>query len=207
MVRLPILLLFPVIALAQIEIGVRIDAPVVGPMTTRSYAQLCSDGGQCGYFESTPYHPAVGLSASVPLTRRFRLRFDPTYQRIGFTASFDFAIVSKNSTTANRWQIPALLEAGVTRHVRFGIGSTVSVLTDTLTLSSISNQGPSVDRYSRPLARQTIAGAAASIEFPFRVGPVTLAPDLRYTRWFAGHFGSNWRLDELTAGVAIRFSR
>jgi len=218
--RFSVLLFLPALALSQIELGVRVDAPVAGPLTTHSYPQLCANGAQCGYFESTPYHPAIGLSASVPLTRRFRLRFDPTYQRIGVTGtSSTFAylttvnsplieIVSKTSTTANRWQLPLLFEAGVARHIRFGIGPAVSVLTDTLTLDWDSlREVMVVDHFLRAPSRPVVGGAAASVEFPFRFGHVTLAPDLRYTRWFDGHFGGNWQLDELTAGVAIRFSR
>jgi hypothetical protein len=49
---------------------------------------------------------------------------------------------------------------------------------------------------------------AAALEFPFRFRKVTLAPELRYKRWFAKHFyGGNWMMDEFTGGVAIRFSR
>jgi len=36
---------------------------------------------------------------------------------------------------------------------------------------------------------------------------VTLAPELRYKRWFDKRYGGNWVMDEFTGGVAIRFSR
>jgi hypothetical protein len=65
-----------------------------------------------------------------------------------------------------------------------------------------------VDSYSFPVTRQVIAGAAAALEFPFRFGRVTLAPELRYKHWFDKHYGNNnWMVDEFTGGIAIRFSR
>jgi len=55
--------------------------------------------------------------------------------------------------------------------------------------------------------RQVIAGAAAAFEFPFRFKNLALAPELRYKRWFDKHYSGIWTMDEITAGIAIRFSR
>lgn len=72
--------------------------------------------------------------ASIPIAGRRRLRFDPVYQRVGISANFSppippGEIVTKISTTANRWQFLALVEAGLSRHLRFFVGPVVSVLT------------------------------------------------------------------------------
>jgi len=199
--------------------GVRIDAPLVGPLTTGSYPVLCANGAQCGYYQSAPFHPAMGLSASIPIAPRLRLRFDPVYQRVGIGAvSYGIEyrvtvgeVVVKTSSTANRWQFPALVEAELLRHFRFGIGPAVSLLTGTEGMAKVIDPffGTStyVDRSSFPVARQAIAGAVAALEVPFRLGNVTLAPELRYKRWFDKHYGGNWMMDEFTGGVAIRFSR
>ncbi len=201
----------------------RIAAPLVGPLTTYSYPALCANGAPCSYYQSAPLHPALGLSASMPIARRLRLRFDPTYQRIGISASsYGFVyestansplseVVSKTSSTANRWQFPVLVEAPLLRHLRFGIGPAVSLLTDaegsTKVINPFSGTATYVDRYSFPVSRQAIAGAAAALEFPFRFRNVTLAPELRYKRWFSRHYASYWTMDEFTVGAAIRFSR
>ena len=127
--------------------GVRIDAPLVGPWTSSTaYAdpQPCAGGLQCGYYGGPSFHPAMGISASIPIARLLRLRFDPIYQRIGISNSsytFDYQsaavnspigeVVSKASITANRWQVTGLIEAGFLRHLRFGIGPAVSLLTGT----------------------------------------------------------------------------
>jgi hypothetical protein len=178
---------------------------------------------QCGYHQSTPFHPAIGLSASIPITLRLRLRFDPVYQRVGITAtSYGFVyqstvnsplgeVLGRTSSTANRWQFPVLLEAGLLRHLRFGIGPSVSLLTGAEGIGKVVNPftGTStyMDRYSFPVSREVIAGAATALEFPFCFeNHLTLAPELRYKRWFDKHYGGNWMMDEFTGGVAIRFS-
>ena len=202
--------------------GVRVDAPVVGLWAPYSEPRICASGPRCGYYQSAPFHPAMGFSALVPITRRLDLRFDPIYQRIGISAvSYGWVyqstvnsplgeVVGKTSSSANRWQIPALVEAGLLSHLRFGVGAVVSLLTNTEGMAKVVNPflGTSiyVDRYSFPVSRQAIAGAVAALEFPFRIGNVIFAPELRYKRWFAKHYGGNWMMDEFTSGVAIRFS-
>ena len=220
-----VLFVFTPIVFSQprLEVGVRIDAPLVGPLTTYSYPQLCANGAQCGYYQSAPLHPAIGLSASTPIARRLRLRFDPVYQRVGISAAsyiFEYQstvnsqlgeVVGKISSTANRWQFPAIIEVGLLRHLRFGVGPAVSLLTGTEATAKrvdpFLGTSTYVDPYSFPVSRQAIAGAAAALEFPFRFGDVTLAPELRYKRWFDKHYGGNWMMDEFTGGVAVRFSR
>jgi hypothetical protein len=203
-----------------LEVGVRIDAPLLGPLTT--YSIPSSDPA---LYESVPLHPAVGLSVSVPIASRLRVRFDPTYQRIGLSdSSYEFLYettanspifeeVGKTSVTANRWQFPALIEARLLRHLNFGIGPAVSLLTSAGATTSVRLIGapPGAPIYvntSAPLvSRQAIAGAAAALEFPFHFRNLTLAPELRYKRWFDQHYGGNWSMDELTVGIAIRVSR
>jgi hypothetical protein len=219
-----VLFLFTPIVFSQprLEMGVRIDVPLEGSLTTYSYPTLCATGAQCGYYQSAPLHPALGLSASIPIAPRLRVRFDPVYQRVGISATYYYdenqygansplgEAVGKMSSTANRWQFPALVEAEPLRHFRFGMGPAVSLLTGTEGMAKLvdpfSGTSTSVDNYSFPVSRQAIAGAAAALEFPFHFGNVTVAPELRYERWFDKHYG-NWIMDEFTGGVAIRFSR
>ncbi len=208
--------------------GVRIDAPLVGPWTSSTaYAdpQPCAGGLQCGYYGGPSFHPAMGISASIPIARRLRLRFDPIYQRIGISNSsytFDYQsaavnspigeVVSKASITANRWQVTGLIEAGFLWHLRFGIGPAVSLLTGTEPIAKRVDPFLGTSTYVEPaflyFSNQVTVGAAAAMEFPFRFGNVTLAPELRYKRWFDKHFSNHmWMMDEFTVGVAIRFSR
>jgi hypothetical protein len=93
----------------------------------------------------------------------------------------------------------------------FGVGPAVSLLTGTKGIAKrvdpFLGTSTYVDRYSFPVSRQAIAGAAAALEFPFCFGNLTLAPKLRYKRWFAKHYGGKWMMDEFTGGVAIRSIR
>ena len=212
----------------QLEIGVRIDVPLVGPWTSSTaYAnpQPCAGSLQCGYYGGPSFHPAIGISASIQIARRLRLRFDPIYQRIGVSNSsyvFEYQNasvnspvgerVTKSSVTANRWQFPAMVEASFLRHLRFGLGPDVSLLTSMESISktvdpflgTFTSVGPFIPYFSN----QVTTGATAAMEFPFRFGNVTLAPELRYKRWFNKHLSNRmWMMDEFTGGVAIRFSR
>lgn len=223
--KLLALSLFAPIAFSRprLEIGVRIDTPLVGPLTKYSNIELCGTDAQCGTYQSAPPHPAIGLSASVTIAPRLRLRFDPVYQRVGISATSyieEFQsgansqvgeAMDKRSSTANRWQFPALVEAALPRHFRFGVGPAVSLLTGIKGVGRLvdpfSGTSTYVDNISFPVSRQAIAGAAAALEFPFRFGNVTVAPELRYKRWFDKHYGGNSTMDEFTGGVAIRFSR
>jgi hypothetical protein len=162
---------------------VRIDAPLIGPLTTYSYPQLCANGAQCGYYQSAPFHPAMGLSASIQIARQLRLRFDPVYQRVGVSSTsyvFEYQstvnsplgeAVFETWRTANRWQLPAVVEAGLLRHLRFGVGPVVSLLTGVEGMSKrvdpFLGTSTYVDNYSFPISRQAIAGAAAALELPF----------------------------------------
>jgi hypothetical protein len=204
---------------------VRVDTPLVGPLTTYSIPTLCGNLAPCGLYGSAPLHPAIGLSVSVPITLRLRVRFDPTYQRIGLSqTSYEFVHestanspldewIGKASATANRWQFPVLIQARLRRHVNLGIGPAASLLTGAATGGTVRVIGPFPDAfpyvfsYAPQVSRQAIAGAEAALEFPFRFRNVMLAPELRYKRWFDKHYSGNWTMDEFTVGVAIRLSR
>jgi hypothetical protein len=223
--KLLFLFLFAPVAFSQprLEMGVRIDTPLVGPLTKYSNLELCGTDAQCGTYQSAPPHPAIGLSASVPIAPRLRLRFDPVYQRVGISATSYIdeyqsgpnsplgEAVNKRSSTADRWQFPVLVEAELPRHFRFGVGPAVSLLTGINGVGKVVDPFTGISTYvdntSFPVSRQAIAGAAAALEFPFRFGNVTVAPELRYKRWFDKHYGGNSTMDEFTGGVAIRFSR
>ena len=203
------------LAQPRAELGVRVDAPVRGPMVPSPTLVNC----RCGVFGSIPRHVAIGASVSIPILRQVRLRLDPAYQRIGVTETSVVQVfqggvgspigiaVGKSATTANRWRVPILLEAAVARYVRLGIGPEVSIVTGSRTTLEVRNPfGPDINRTAddlRPL-KPGLFGICAAVEFPFRLGPVTVAPEVRYKRWTGKHYGEIWAMDEVTAGLAIR---
>jgi hypothetical protein len=109
----------------------------------------------------------------------------------------------------NRWRLPLLLQWDIARHVRVGLGPEASILSGACTVIEIRNTFTGYQRltgdYYRRLDRTAIFGAAADIEFPFGVGRLVLAPQIHYTRWTARHYTPWWSMDELSAGVALRF--
>jgi len=204
-----------ILAQSRPELGVRIDVPVHGPMVVSRTLEHC----QCGVYSSTPRHIGIGASVSLPLFSRMRLGLDPEYQRIGVTETsvsqfYQNGInsplgtaVGKTGTTANRWRLPVLMEAEVSRHIRLGIGPVASVVTDSRTILRVTDSfgldsSRSVDD-ARP-RKQGIFGVGAAVEFPFRLVAVIVAPEVRYNRWTTGHYGQLWAMDEVSVGLAIR---
>jgi hypothetical protein len=197
------------------EWGIEIGVPVHGPVVSLDYPAGC-----CPVSQSWTRHPIFGVTASLPVAPRFRIRLDATYQRIGIddtaatlfhqtTVNSPLALaVGKEATVANRWRVPAHLQWQAQRHIRVGLGPEVSLVTgirgsdeyrDTLG----GYRSFTVD-YFRSLDRQAIFGVGAAAEFPFRVGRIAIAPGLYYTRWTAKHYNANFALDEVSAGIGLR---
>jgi hypothetical protein len=206
-----------------VEIGLRLTTPLAGPLTTARYPQGCTPYQlQPTYCDSASIgrHVAVGPTISAPLAAHFRLRVDAAYERLGIdnlntvpvsiTAAGPFyMVVGKTATTANRWQVRALAERGLAAHIRLAAGPASSTLTTDRTITQLRNplSGDTTfnNQYFRPESRRTVFGAAVSAEFPFAIGKLVLAPEVRYTRWFAKHYGGASALDEVVTGIAIRF--
>jgi len=161
----------------------------------------------------------MGISVSIPISRGLRLGLDPVYQRIGISDSgyslvFQTGVGSavgevagKNATTANRWRLPVLVEAGLSRHVRLGLGPGVSIVTGSRNTFEIRNPftGYRSGRadYLRPV-RPALFGIGAALEFPFRFSKIVIAPGVHYHHWTGKHYGGIWSPDEVSSGIAIR---
>jgi hypothetical protein len=204
------------------EAGVMVGLPVHGPMVTIPSVASCAPSVYYGCdFETIPLHPSFGVSASAGFAKGLRLRLDATYQRAGITDNSNQFVyqttaagplsisAGKFSTAGNRWCVPLLLQWDIARHVRVGLGPEASIFSGAGSVTEIRDtitgyQRFTGDRY-RPLNRSAIFGAAADIEFPFRVGYLVLAPQIHYTRWTARHYTPWWSMDELRVGVSLRF--
>jgi hypothetical protein len=204
------------------EVGVMVGLPAHGPMVTIPSVTSCTPSPYYGCdFETIPLHPSFGVSASAGFAKRLRLRLDATYQRAGITDNSNQFVyqttatsplgisAGKVSSAGNRWCLPLLLQWDIARHVRVGLGPEASIFSGARTVTEIRNTFTGYQRltgdYYRRLDRIAIVGAAADIEFPFRVGCLVLAPQIHYTRWTARHYTPWWSMDELRAGVALRF--
>lgn len=205
----PLLLFQTVVFAHRPEIGFRAGFPVTNSILYTPIACSALNSPPCSY-EAAGRYFLFGLSVFLPITNRLGLRTDPAYQRLSFSndnptpGNSDY----QETTTANRWILPLLGTWNISKHLRPGVGAAVSFRTDARLTSKLSVFAPGA--YTNlserdPGGRSTIVGVVAAIEAPYRVRSVTLAPEIRYTRWTGKHFGRHWPLDEVSAGVAIRF--
>jgi hypothetical protein len=198
------------------EWGITAGVPLHGPVISTNFPSFCC----VAVAESWTRHPALGVTASLPLASRLRIRLDATWQRWGISDTASGLVyqtlppgpsglaIAKQATAANRWRLPALLQWEPRRHIRLGLGPELSHVTGSDSRAEIRNpftgsQSFRVD-YFRSLDRQAVFGVGVAAEFPFHVGPLTVAPDLHYARWTAKHYNTNFPLDELTVGIALR---
>jgi hypothetical protein len=207
-----------VMAQSRPELGVRVDVPVVGPITAPSSAS--STLNCCGGVQSIPRHASIGASISFPMFGRLRLRFDPRYQRVGITetstgrvlqggvGSPSGELVSKTGTTANRWLMPLLLERDLSRYIRLGIGPEFSVISGSHTVFESRNpfapDSTGSANYVHPVS-SAIFGIGAAVEVPFRFSRFVVIPGLHYHRWTGKHYGGIWSPDEVSTGIAVRY--
>jgi hypothetical protein len=102
-----------------------------------------------------------------------------------------------------------MLQLDIAKHVRVGLGAEASIISGARTSIEVRNTFTGYQRFTvnhyHSLGRTAIFGAAADIEFPFRVGRLVFAPQLHYTRWTARHYTPFWSMDGLSAAVALRF--
>ncbi|MEO8372834.1 MAG: hypothetical protein ABI806_26855 [Candidatus Solibacter sp.] len=113
--------------------------------------------------------------------------------------------IIKQGTAANNWRLPILLEGELARHVRLGIGPAVSIATGGS--STFEQRSPFFNTNQTrdvPPDKGRLFGIVAGAEFPYRLGPVIVAPEIRYYRWTGKHYGGISAMDEVIAGFAIR---
>ena len=206
-----VLLLWAASLASAAEWGITVGVPLHGHVISANFS---------GEAASWTRHPSLGVTASLPLASRLRIRLDATWQRWGISDTASGLLyqtgppgpvgllINKQATVANRWRLPALLQWEPRRHIRLGLGPELSLVTGSDSRYESRNpftgsQSFPVD-YFRSLDRQALIGVGLAAEFPFHVGFLTIAPDLHYARWTAKHYNANFPLDELTAGIALR---
>lgn len=190
----------------RFELGLRAGVPILRP-----YLRLSP--GFDGVEEGAARYPTVGISARVGLPAGVAIRLMPAWQHVRFdyNTADRFGTVSQ-ATTANRWEVPVVLEWRLHEHIRPGLGGTVSMVSNEKSWTTVvSNPGfGSPDGYTNrfrtpQLSRTRAVGFIGDVSFPYRTRFGTAAPDVRYTRWASKHFGYRGRLNEFTAGLSFRW--
>jgi len=134
----------------------------------------------------------LGPSIEIGLPFRFRIEADALYRRFGRTGSlfFNSAFGHINRLSGNDWQFPLLLEfpdsrgrlkpfvsAGAAlRHVWGLQGSTESFFNRPVI-------PPTVSRYPVSAGKNIQAGLVFACGVRYRMGPIAVLPEIRYTRW------------------------
>ena len=196
------------------QVGFRVGWPVLSPYSATVYhAPTCIGLTPCGQSESAGRRVSIGLALRIPVTGALALRVMPAWQRVSFDLTFLDPFSSyAQPTTANRWELPVVAEWSRWEHVRPGVGAVLSVVSAERTISRL-DVAPGFGTPTgytnlfriNSLSERAVGGAVADIEFPFRTRAGTIAPDIRYTRWFAKHFGHRGRLNTLGIGLSLRY--
>ena len=157
----------------------------------------------------------LGLSGEFKLPAHLRLEIDGLYKRAGYATSSLYEFSGNNAyyqTSANVWEVPALLKTNVTLgHVRpfidFGASlrhiSTIQTNTylPVLPLGIITGNAPE-------LHNRNSYGGVAGIGITFKIGSLELSPEARYTRWANQSFeaaGLRTNLDQGDVLLGITF--
>jgi hypothetical protein len=124
------------------------------------------------------------------LPHGFRLEFDALYRRIGFrTADLDFfGNTYSERDTGNSWEFPILMRRALWRGVYAGIGYAPRVSNGSghANYVYITGLDPVTKAYSErtfPGSWDTTHGVVGALGMEKRVGPLHIAPEVRYTRW------------------------
>ena len=170
---------------------------------------------RCAQGESAGRRATFAFSARFPLRPGLALRLTPGWQRISLDySSFSSSVTLSQWITAHRWELPVAAEWRLAQHVRPALGGVLSVVTGErsqafrVTAPGFGSRDGYTDLFDLPTTGiRTVAGAMADVEFPFRHGPLIIAPAVRYTRWFSKHFGRRGQLGGLSIGLSLRYGK
>ncbi|HLJ13285.1 MAG TPA: outer membrane beta-barrel protein [Bryobacteraceae bacterium] len=189
------------------SIGVKGGIPVTDALNAQSgffpgmpLGNTSTSPGQISYNSNTKRY-LLGPTAELHLPLGFSFEVDALYRRLDYQSSFsavDSLIAAR--TTANSWQFPLLLkwalplgpirpfvDAGPSVEWVSGVRQVrqVTVFPSTVTITTTSNPAE--------LKNQTTVGFTTGGGLEFKMGPVRIAPEVRYTRWNSDIFHSTVR--------------
>jgi hypothetical protein len=175
--RITILFLFSAVMAAQpFTIGVKGGVP------------LTNDRSGDSESESKPY--TIGPTASVGLTRGFRLEFDALYRRVGYR-THELDIVGDLINTrahGNSWEFPIILRRALYHGIFAGAGYAPRVIS-----GSVHEEGSFVTSllpFERTFRQsdgagqwETTHGFVLTGGIEKRFGRIRVSAEIRYTRW------------------------
>jgi opacity protein-like surface antigen len=124
----------------------------------------------------------------IHLPARFSIEIDALYKRVGYQYEASGPFVA-SQTVANSWEFPALVkfeilpgpvrpfvDAGISVRHLSGIKQIRQTISGA-TLNQVEISNPA------EFNKETDIGATAGFGIAFKMGPVRISPEFRYTRW------------------------
>lgn len=179
------------------QFGIKGGVPLTDPFQTGSWFNI--DFGESASAATRRY--TVGPMAELRLPHGFGVEFDVLYKRLGFgDLNVSSALVfAYTNASANSWEFPVLAKYRIPliRRVRpyvdvgpsFRTLSGVSASTVTIIEFGYGYVSGPVHSSSEPhLDHRSNAGVAVGLGTDFRVGILSISPEVRYTRWRADQY-------------------
>jgi Outer membrane protein beta-barrel domain len=159
-----------------------------------------------GFSSHTPRY-TFGVTGEFHLPKNLRFEIDGLYKRGGFNSALPWqgGGLAYRPTTLNWWEIPGLFKynfsAGHLRpFVDFGASLRhISTINQTTYAAGLFNGFTTSDN-SIALHNRNSFGGVAGIGITFKMGPVKLSPEARYTRWANEAFQTNGLRTNLDQG-------
>jgi hypothetical protein len=132
--------------------------------------------------QSRPYAVGPMLTAGLPLG--FRIEFNALYRREGdFTQYGTIHFVFVQQERGNSWEFPVLLRRTLWRGVYGGLGLAPRVVSGTAHIISYGYFPVHYEEYDATASWQNAVAFIASGGIERRIGPLRVAPEVRYSHW------------------------
>ena len=139
--------------------------------------------------ESKRYTVGPMVTAGLPVG--FRLEFDALYRRVGFRSANSDIYFGGSYTERDRgnsWEFPIVVRRALWRGIYAGIGYAPRVINGSKHFDSffVTSINPLITTHSEsnlPGSWDTTHGVVGTVGIAKRVGPLRIAPEIRYTRW------------------------
>lgn len=195
-----------------LQLGLKFGIPVTDMMSAGNTSLFGGNQQFSGspYTSSSPRY-ILGASAEFKLPYKLKFEVDGLYRRGGFNSAVPLGPFASQGvyqqTSFNQWEIPGLfkynlslgkyrpfVEAGASyRHI-----STISQRTFGPTIA-----GAGYTDNAAELQNRNSFGGVAGFGITFKVGPVYLTPEARYTRWANKAFIGNGLSSNLDQGDVL----
>jgi hypothetical protein len=167
--------------------------------------RLTDDAGDAITPQSRRYVVGPMVTAQLPLS--LRLEFDALYRRVGgFTQYGTIHFFFIQQERGNSWEFPVLVRRSLWRGVYGSLGVAPRVIGGAANVISYGCVPVNYDEFDAPASWQNSVGLVAAAGIERRIGPLRIAPEIRYTHWNRPQnsiFGGNQDQADLLLGATF----